>query len=47
MKYFGMPLGMWLLFQKSFQKNMVVVLDFDKRTAAAMRRGLPAAVSVR
>lgn len=34
MKYFGMPLGMWLLFQKSFQKNMVVVLGFDKRAAA-------------
>lgn len=34
MKYFGMPLGMWVLFQKSFQKNMISVLGFDKRTAA-------------
>jgi len=34
MKYFGMPLGMWLLFQKSFRKNMISVLGFDKRTAA-------------
>jgi len=34
MEYFGMPLGMWLLFQKSFQTNMVAVLGFDKRTAA-------------
>jgi len=25
MKYFGMLLGMWLLFQKSFQKNMVLI----------------------
>ncbi len=33
MKYFGMPLGMWLLFQKSFQENMVAVLGFDKRIA--------------
>jgi len=33
MKYFGMPLGMWLLFKKSFQKNMVAVLGFDKRMA--------------
>lgn len=34
MKYFGMPLGMRLLFQKSFQKNMIAVLGFDKKAAA-------------
>lgn len=34
MKYFGMPVGMWPLFKKSFQRNMVVTLGFDKRTAA-------------
>jgi len=34
MKYIGMPLGMWLLFQNSFQKNMVSVLGCEKRTAA-------------
>lgn len=34
MKYFGMPLGMRLLFQKSFQKNMTAVLGFDKKAAA-------------
>lgn len=34
MNYFGMPLGMWLLFKGSFQKNMEVVLGFDHRTAA-------------
>lgn len=33
MNYFGMPLGMWLLFKGSFQKNMTV-LGFDQRTAA-------------
>ena len=34
MKYFGMPVGMWMLFKQSFQRNMVVTLGFDKRTAA-------------
>lgn len=34
MKYVGMPLGMWLLFKGSFQKNMVDVLSFDRETAA-------------
>ena len=36
MEYFGMPVGMWLLFKKSFQRNMVVTLGFDKRTAASI-----------
>jgi hypothetical protein len=34
MKYFGMPLGMWLLFKGSFQRNMTSVLCFEKQTAA-------------
>lgn len=34
MNYVGMPLGMWLLFKGSFQRNMTAVLGFDKRTAA-------------
>ncbi len=33
MKYIGMPAGMWLLFRKSFQKNLSVVLGYDKVTA--------------
>lgn len=36
MNYLGMPLGMWLLFKGSFQKNMTAVLGVDKRTAAAV-----------
>lgn len=34
MKYVGMPLGMWLLFKGSFQRNMTAALGVDKRTAA-------------
>lgn len=34
MNYFGMPLGMWLLFKGSFQQNMVDILGFDRKTAA-------------
>ena len=34
MKYFGIPMGMWLLFKNSFQENLVAVLGFDKETAA-------------
>lgn len=33
MKYIGMPAGMWLLFGSSFQKNLSVVLGYDKVTA--------------
>lgn len=34
MKYMGMPIGMWLLFKKSFQENMTDILGFDKKAAA-------------
>ncbi len=33
MKYIGMPAGMRLLFGNSFQKNLSVVLGYDKATA--------------
>lgn len=33
MRYTGMPMGMWMLFHRSFRKNMVSVLGFDKNTA--------------
>ena len=33
MKYIGIPSGMWLLFRSSFQKNLSVVLGYDKATA--------------
>lgn len=38
MKYIGMPMGMWVLFGKSFERNLVTGLGLDsdtaKRTAA-------------
>ena len=33
MKYIGMPLGMWLLYRKSFREHMVSVLGFSPREA--------------
>ncbi len=33
MKYTGIPLGMWLLFEKSFREQLVSVLGYDKATA--------------
>lgn len=33
MKYAGMPLGMWVLFVGSFQKQLIAVLGYDKATA--------------
>lgn len=33
MKYAGMPQGMWLLYKKSFRKNLVAVLGFDSKAA--------------
>lgn len=43
MKYTGMPMGMWLIFNKSFQKNLTEVLKFDTKesriiTAAAKKK---------
>ena len=34
MKYTGMPEGMWLLFQRSFRKEMVSVLGYSEAAAA-------------
>ena len=36
MKYAGMPQGMWLLYKKSFERNLVSVLGFDKETSKAV-----------
>ena len=33
MKYLGMPMGMWVLFQKSFRDKLVSVLGFSKKEA--------------
>ena len=33
MKYTGMPFGMWLLFGRSFRKNLTSVLEYDGKTA--------------
>lgn len=33
MKYIGIPLGMWVLFEKSFRKNLVSELGYNKLTA--------------
>lgn len=31
MKYVGMPMGMWMIFNKSFRRNLTEVLKFDER----------------
>ncbi len=36
MKYIGMPAGMWLLFRRSFQKNLSAVLGYDSAAAKEM-----------
>ena len=33
MKYIGIPLGMWVLFEKLFRKNLVSELGYNKLTA--------------
>ena len=38
MKYVGMPMGMWVLFRRSFRKKMVSVLGYDERRAARITR---------
>ena len=37
MKYAGMPMGMWVLFAGSFQKQLTAVLGYDAATARADR----------
>ena len=34
MRYLGLPAGMWMLFRRSFQRNLTVVLGIDERAAA-------------
>ena len=36
MKYAGMPMGMWVLFVGSFQKQLTTVLGYDAATARAI-----------
>ena len=36
MKYSGMPAGMWLLFGRSFRRQLETVLGFDSETAKAI-----------
>lgn len=38
MQYFGMPMAMWMLYHKSFQRQLVAVLNFDRRTAETIIR---------
>ena len=38
MKYAGMPLGMWILFAGSFQKQLTAVLGYDTATARAITK---------
>ena len=38
MKYAGVPLGMWVLFAGSFQKQLTAVLGYDADTARAITK---------
>ena len=38
MRYMGMPLGMWLLFHRSFREKLVTVLGFGPAAAKAVER---------
>ena len=38
MKYAGMPMGMWVLFAGSFQKQLTAVLGYDADTAKAITK---------
>ena len=38
MKYVGMPMGMWALFQNSFREHLVSVLGFSEQDAAAITK---------
>lgn len=38
MKYIGMPMGMWALFAKSFQTQLMAVLGYDADTAREITR---------
>ena len=51
MKYAGMPIGMWILFRRSFRNHLVSVLGLTEteaaRTAAATKPVSPGAASAR
>lgn len=38
MKYMGMPMGMWVLFAKSFQRQLTEVLRYDADTARSITK---------
>ena len=38
MKYIGMPMGMWVLFAGSFQKQLTAVLGYDANAAKAITK---------
>ena len=43
MKYAGMPMGMWIIFHRSFRRNLTEVLKYDEQesrtiTAAAKKK---------
>ena len=38
MRYIGMPIGMWLLFHRSFRGKMISVLGYSKATAAEIEK---------
>ena len=38
MNYTGMPMGMWMLFGRSFRRQLTVVFGYDKHTAKAVSR---------
>mgnify|MGYP004507228339 CR=1 FL=1 len=38
MKYIGMPMGMWMLFSKSFQKQLTAVFDYDPAAAKTIKK---------
>ena len=38
MKYMGMPMGMWMLFENSFRERLCDVLDYGKDEASLITR---------
>ena len=40
MKYVGMPWGMWILFSKSFRKQLTDIFGYDTDTAKEITKKL-------
>lgn len=38
MRFLGLPAGMWMLFRRSFQRNLTDVLGYDRREGADMTK---------